>query len=80
MTHAITVDTKTVEKILSRLDELKRDINELKDKLLKEEAPYGSNAWWEKEEEKATEDIKKGRYKVFNKAEDLINDLHKSLK
>lgn len=78
MTQTITVDTKTIEKILSRLDELRSDINELKNKLLKE-APYGSNEWWKKEEKKATEDIKKGRYKVFSKTEDLINDLHKSL-
>ncbi|MBU3979335.1 hypothetical protein KJ980_05850 [Patescibacteria group bacterium] len=76
MTQTITVETKTVEKILSHLDELRQDMNELKNKLLKEEAPYGSDEWWEKEEEKATEDIKKRRIVTFNSVEEMQKHLN----
>jgi len=78
MAQASSVDTKTIQKILSRLDQLSEDIKEIKKKL--SEPPYGSEEWWTLSDKKAREDIKAGRYKVFSKPDDLIQDLPKSLK
>ncbi|OGK36788.1 hypothetical protein A3F03_01700 [Candidatus Roizmanbacteria bacterium RIFCSPHIGHO2_12_FULL_41_11] len=77
MGQTITVPTKTIEEILSRLDRLTREIKAIKTKLFEEEPPYGSDEWWKWSNEKAIEDYKKGRYTVYENAESLIRDLHK---
>ena len=76
MNQTITVSTKTVDKILARLDSLTHEVKTIKEKLFEEEPPYGSDEWWEWSDRKAMEDIKAGRYKTYNNVKDLIKDLH----
>ncbi len=58
--QTVTVDAKTFEKILSKLDHLTRKVEDINEKL--EGAPaYGSDEWWEWSDKKADEDIKMGR-------------------
>ncbi len=80
MAQTVTLDIKTIERIFTEFARLHKDMAELKEKLLDKEPPYGSDEWWEWSDRKAREDIKEGRYKTFSNAEDLIADLHKSLK
>ena len=61
MNQTITVSPKTVEEILSRLDQLTKEVRAIKAKLFQGEPPYGSDEWWEWSEKKADEDIKTGR-------------------
>ena len=61
MAQTITVPAKTFQQILSRLDQLTREVRAIKLKLFESEPSYGSDAWWEWSEKKADEDIKTGR-------------------
>lgn len=71
MSQTITVHTKTIEEIITRLDRLTREIKAIKTKLFEEEPSYGSNEWWEWSNEKAIEDYKKGRYTVIKSKKEL---------
>ena len=77
MAHTITVNAKTLEHVVSQLDTLTKEVKELKEKLLDQEPPYGSDAWWEWSDKKALEDIKKGDYIEFKSAKDMVNHLKK---
>ena len=78
MAQNISIDAKTAEKILSRLEQLSEDMKEIKEKL--SQPSYGSEEWWKLSDRKASEDIQTGKYEIFDNADDLIKDLHKNLK
>lgn len=68
--QTMTVPTKTFEEILSRLDQLTKEVHVIRVKLFESEPPYGSNEWWEWSDRKAMEDIKAGRFvELKNKGE-----------
>ena len=72
MSHTITIDTKTIKLILTRLEELTQEVKSLKAKLAESEPPYGSDAWWEWSDKKALEEIKAGKGIKFNSAQEAI--------
>ena len=76
MSQAITVTPKTIEEILSRLDRITKDITTIKARLFEQEPKYGSDAWWDKEIKEGLEEVKQGKYTVYENAKDLIKDLH----
>lgn len=62
--------TKTFEEILSRLDQLTREVHTIKVKLFNSEPSYGSDEWWEWSDKKALESIRKGKgITIHNKKE-----------
>lgn len=62
MKNTISLDAKTVELILTRLEKLVNDVQTIKKALFDEEPPYGSDEWWEWSDKKAVEEIKAGQY------------------
>ncbi len=67
----------TMISLLNDLATLSQAAKSVREKLLKiVPVKYGSDLWWEKETEKSLEDYKQGKYKVYNNAKDLVNDLH----
>jgi len=71
MAQTVTISTKTIDKILTRLDELTKEIRAIKERLLAERPLYGSNAWWEKEIKEAQQEIKEGKGTVIHNKKDL---------
>jgi len=70
MQQTITIPTRTIDEILTRLDKLTKEVKAIRAKLFDQEPRYGSDEWWEWSDEKAMEDIKDGRYTtVHNKKE-----------
>lgn len=64
----------------SEFDELNQRVKRLEQivkKLLEKEVepPYGSDEWWEWSDKKALEAIKKGEYKEFSSAKDMVTYL-----
>lgn len=81
MAQTITVPAKKFEEILSRLDQLTREIRAIKMKLFESEPAYGSDEWWEWSDRKAMEDIKKGRFTTIHNKKELnvfLNSLKSS--
>lgn len=79
--NAVTIDTKTINLILDRLEKLARDVKTIKARLTEKEPPYGSNQWWEWSDKKALGDIKAGRYTAINNKQELqvfLDNLKKS--
>lgn len=77
MNQTVTIPSKTIEEILTRLDKLAKEVKAIKAKLFKEEPSYGGEEWWEWSEKKADADIKKGRLMRFNSTEEAIKWLNK---
>lgn len=73
MANTISVNAKTVSLILARLDKLAKDVQAIKARVLEEEPPYGSDAWWEKEIQEVEEDFKKGKGIRFNSAKEATS-------
>ncbi|OGG26558.1 hypothetical protein A2960_03685 [Candidatus Gottesmanbacteria bacterium RIFCSPLOWO2_01_FULL_39_12b] len=74
MVNASPANEYKLDKILSSLEELKREVSQVKAKL--EEAPsYGSEEWWDWSDKQAMEDIKAGRYKTFKSVKELTKHL-----
>lgn len=73
--QTITVPSKTIEEILTRLDNLTKEVRAMKSKLFEGEPPYGSDEWWEWSIGKGMEDIKKGNYIEFDSVEKLQRHL-----
>ncbi|MDO8570216.1 MAG: hypothetical protein Q7R97_01365 [Candidatus Daviesbacteria bacterium] len=71
MAQTMTVPVKTFEEILTRLDQLTREVHTIKVKLFESEPPYGSDEWWEWSDKKAMEDIKVGRFVELKNKEEL---------
>ena len=76
MAQTITVPTKTFEEILSRLDQLTKEVRAIKTRLFESEPAYGFDEWWEWSDKKAMEDIKAGRVATFDSAEKAIKWLN----
>jgi len=69
---AVTIDTRTAETLLKEIETIKKSLEVLKKKIIKLlPARYGSDAWWEKAELEADEDIKKGRIAKLSSIQDL---------
>jgi len=76
MNQTITISSKTIDEILTRLDKLGRDIRAIKVKLFEREPLYGSDEWWEWSEKKADEDIDSGRLVKFESVQEAIKWLN----
>lgn len=79
--NTVTIDTKTINLILTRLDQLVNDVRAIKARLKQKEPPYGSDEWWEWSNKKALGDIKAGRYTAINNKQELqafLDNLKKS--
>lgn len=76
MNQTITVSSKTIGNILTRLDTLTKEVKAIKSKIFEEEPPYGSNEWWEWSERRADEDIKTGKLVRFDSVKDAIKWLN----
>ncbi len=74
--QTVTVPVKTFEKILSRLDQLTKDVQDIKSTIVEKEPLYGSGEWWEWSDKKAKEDIKAGRIMKFDSADKAIKWLN----
>lgn len=81
MANTVSVSKTQYEELLKRIDRIEKIVKSWVKRekgALGVEPSYGSEAWWEKEEAEADEDIKAGRvYGPFNTAEELIKSLHK---
>lgn len=81
--RAKTIDAKTAKEILAEIEMYQKGLADLRRKLLlvlpEKFLKYGSELWWEKTTLKGEEEIKKGNYKVYKNAKDLIADLHKGI-
>jgi hypothetical protein len=72
MANTVTVDAKTFNTIINRLDELSKEVEVLKALVFKKNPKYGSDEWWEKEIKEAKENFKKGKGIKFNSAKEAI--------
>jgi len=79
MNQTITIDAKTMQKIIKRLDQLSRDMRQIKQKLLSGEPEEGSDEWWELSDKEAMEDIQKGDYYELKDKKEL-NDFFKNIR
>ena len=68
--QTVTVDAKTFEKVLSKLDHLNRAVEAI-NKKLEGAPPYGSPQWWEWANAKALKSIKEGKGIVVNNKKEL---------
>lgn len=75
MRQTVSIDTKTLQYVVSQLDKLTRDMAELKEKLLGQEPEYGSDEWWEWSDKKSIEDIKRGNVISFNSIKEMQKHL-----
>lgn len=71
MSQTVTVPTKTLDEIFSRLDELTKAVKTISIRLFREELPYGSNEWWDKEIEEAEKEFKKGKGTIVHNQKEL---------
>lgn len=78
MAQSITIDVKTIQKILTRLDKLSKDVKEIKEKIVEEPA-HGSDEWWEKEIKKGEQDIQTGDYYELKDKQEL-KDFFKNIR
>lgn len=76
MAQTITVDIRTINTILERLNKLTQDIETIKKALLKSGPKYGSDEWWEKEIREAKEEFKQGKGIQFHNAKEAIKWLN----
>lgn len=76
-TRSTTIE-ETAENIFSEVIRMQRQLETLRKKVVKLlPAKYGNDLWWEKENEEALEEVKLGKYTVYNNVQDLIKDLHR---
>jgi hypothetical protein len=75
MSQVVAVNAKTLEHIASQLDELTKEVKELKEKIIDHEPPHGTKAWWDWSERKADEDIKKGNVVTFSSVKEMQKHL-----
>lgn len=72
MNNTISVDTKTVNQIMKRLESLAKDVKLIKEKLSRGEPVYGSDTWWEKEIQDSEKEFSAGKGITFKNAKDAI--------
>ncbi len=71
MSQTTSVPSKTFEEILSKLDQLTREVHIIKMKLFDVEPAYRSDEWWDWSNKKALEDIKQGRFSTVQDKKEL---------
>lgn len=71
VTHVSQDQFETLLKRLSRLEKMMAML------LKKEEPPKGTDEWWEWSDKKALEGIKRGEYKEFKSAKEMVTYLEK---
>jgi len=71
MASTVSVDEKTIQTILTRLDKLAKDVRAIKAKLIEEEPTEGSDEWWAKAIKEGEEDLEAGRYTELRTKEEL---------
>lgn len=76
MQQATISTQRTLKEIISRLDQLSKEVKLIRYTLSQAKPPYGSEAWWKWSDAKALEDIKKGRTKSFKSAEEATKWLN----
>ena len=76
MANTVTIDAKTFNIILARLDKLAEDVAVIKHKVLSKGPKYGSDEWWEEEIREAKKDFKRGKGIKFNSAKDALQWLN----
>ncbi len=69
--QTITVPAKTFEKIVSKLDYLSQEIENIKTQLSSKEPPYGSSEWWEWSNTKALQEVRAGKGTVLHNKKEL---------
>ncbi len=70
MAQTMTVSTESFKKIISRLDQLTREVQTIKTRLFDNKPSYGSSEWWEWSDRKALKSIREGKgIKIHNKKE-----------
>lgn len=73
----VTIDTKTAESIFVEIGLIEKRLSALRKKVMQFfPASYGSDLWWEKEEQEADEDIRAGRIKELKSVNDLDKPFH----
>lgn len=71
-----TIDKQALEKLARTLAAFSAAAEALRKQIITLfPAKYGSDAWWEKEEAKIDEQIKKGQYKKFSSMDEAIAHL-----
>ncbi len=70
MVNASPVSEYKLDKILSSLEELKREVSRVKEKL-EEAPPYGSEEWWEWSIHKAEKEFARGDYYELQNTKEL---------
>ena len=76
MTQTINVPVTKFDELISRLDQLTKEVSAIKVKLFESGLPYGSDAWWNWSDREALEDIKTGKGIKFDSAEKAIKWLN----
>ena len=76
MNQTTIVPTKTINEIFTRLDELTKAVEKISARLFKEELPYGSDAWWDKEIKEGLEEVKQGKVKKFKSMKEAVHYLN----
>ena len=65
------------QQIITRLDRVEQELKEIKKLVKKSSSPYGSYAWWEKEEIEADNAIKRGKLHKSSSVGELIKSLER---
>lgn len=76
MNQTVVVSSKTFQEIVSKLDQLNKEVQAIKNKLFEGEPAYGSNEWWEWSDKRAQADIKAGRVVTFDSVGEAIKWLN----
>lgn len=76
MNQTIPVSPEVIRQILSSLEELKKDVKEMKQKL-QHNPEYGSDEWWQSSVKKGLADIQAGRVEEFDSTEEYIKSVEK---
>ena len=78
MAQSISIDAKTIQRILAELNKLRKDVADIKEKLSKE-AAYGSDEWWKLSDKEAIEDVHAGNYYELRDKKEL-KDFFKNIR
>lgn len=76
MSQTVTIEESKLNQIIKTLNELKKEVARLSEKVDRGEPAYGSDAWWEWSDKKAMEDVKAGKVMKFKSAEEAIEWLN----
>ena len=77
MAQSVSIDAKTIQRILSELNKLRKDIAVIKEKL--SESVYGSEKWWGEAVREGKEEIQSGDYYELRDKKEL-KDFFKNIR